>query len=120
MTTLPLIRASQLAPFVAASERLGIPTRRHLEAVHLPESSLERPGQMIARRQLWNLADRISQREGLPDFGLHAATTDPVSQLGAFGQRLGFIPERWTRCGSDDIGLHADECAFELVRCQCP
>jgi len=114
----PLIRASQVTPFLEAAERIGVPTHRHLDAVRLPEAALHAPGRMIARHQLWGLADSIAEREGIAGFGLEAATSDPVSKLGAFGGELLGEPTLAAalRRLARQIGEHSTHARFEGMR----
>ena len=115
---LPLIRASQVAPFLQAAERIGIPTRRYLDRVRLPEVALQAPGRMIARHQLWQFADVIAQREGVPGFGFEAAAIDPVGKLGAFGRQILAAPTLAVALSrlARKIGDHSTHAHFRSVR----
>ncbi len=113
---IPLVRAVQLEPFVAAAERLGIRTERYLDQVRLSGSVLERPQEMIARRQVWGFANQIEREQGLTNYGLEAATTDPIATLGAFGRQLATEPTLWMALArlAREFGRHSTHACLRL------
>jgi len=116
LNAIPLVRASQLGPFVEAAERIGVPVERHLEAARLPPGRPPEAGAMIARQQLWSFAEAVRVREGLPEFGLLAATQDPVGSLGSFGERLRAAPTLFSALHRlvREIAGHSTHASFRI------
>ena len=115
-SSVPLVRAGQLAPFVSAAERLGVRTERYLERVRLGASVLEGPQQLISRAQVWGFADQVAREQGVPDLGLEAATIDPVMTLGAFGRRLLTMPTLFMALAqlAREFGRHSTHVRFRI------
>lgn len=88
MDPVPLIRTSQLAPFVTALERVGLPLEPYLRRARLPLAWREQPNSLISERQLWKFIGEVSQREGICDLGLRATRDGQVADIGPFGLRL--------------------------------
>ncbi len=88
MKALPLIRASQLRPFVSAMERLGLPVERHLCRARLPCLWQEQTDTVVPERQLWWLLEEVTRAEGVDDFGVRSGLGSGVRDIGPFGLRL--------------------------------
>jgi AraC-like DNA-binding protein len=88
LESLPLIRASQIRPFVGALEQLGLPVERHLRRARLPLAWQERPDSLVAEQQIWWLAEEVTRAEGVGDFGVRAGVGGGVCDIGPFGLRL--------------------------------
>ncbi|MBI1284182.1 MAG: helix-turn-helix domain-containing protein [Thiobacillus sp.] len=74
----PLIRASQVRPFLAAMDCIGAPRERLLRQSKLPLLAYDDAEAVLPELFLWELADKVARNQGIEDFGLLAATHMPV------------------------------------------
>lgn len=116
MEPLPLIRASQLAPFVAALERLGLPTERHLRRARLPVGWREQPNSLISERQLWEFIEEVADKEGVHDLGARAAREGQVCDIGPFGLQLvqSITLLDALRAMTEEVEVHSSQAQFGL------
>ena len=67
MESLPLIRASQIRPFVVALEQLGLPVERHLRRARLPLAWQDRPDALVAEQLIRVLREGEQVADRQPD-----------------------------------------------------
>lgn len=118
MRAIPLIRASQLAPFASAMARLGLPEAGHLRKALLPVSWRERPDALVPEAQLWSLLEEVRLAAGVRDFGLRAGRAGQLTDIGPFGLRL---VESVTlldalHAMTKEVGDHSSHACFRLLR----
>lgn len=86
---MPMTRAAALIPPLAIARGMGVPIDRHLERAHIPLRVFEDPMLMIPRAFVGKVADSISQREGIEDFGMVAGSrVNALTDIPGFGARL--------------------------------
>jgi AraC-like DNA-binding protein len=66
---IPLSHASQLFPFLAFFEEVGVPVASALERHKLPSDILRRPAEWIGTRAMSRFAGEIASREGIDGLG---------------------------------------------------
>ena len=76
----PLVRASQIRPILAAMDRIGAPRERLLRQAKLPVLIYDDTEAVLPELFLWGLADKVARSEGIEDFGRLAAIDTPVWQ----------------------------------------
>ena len=76
----PIIRASQVRPFLAAMDHIGAPRERYLRQAKLPLHVYDDAEAILPELFLWGLVDRLVRNEGIEDFGLFVATHTPLWQ----------------------------------------
>lgn len=93
----PLIRASQVRPFLSYMDYIGVPTERYLREAKLPLQVYDDAGAVLPELFLWALVDKLVRNEGIEDFGLLAATHTPLwrSEPELIGL-LQSLPNLWT------------------------
>lgn len=74
----PLIRASQFRPFLAAMDSIGVPRERLLRESKLSRFTYDDAEAALPERFLWRLADKVARSEGIEDFGILVATQTPM------------------------------------------
>ena len=74
----PLIRASQVPPFLAAMDHIGASRERLLRESKLPLLAYDDTEAAVPDLFLWALADRVARGEGIECFGLLAAIHMPL------------------------------------------
>lgn len=88
MKAIPLIRVSNLLPFIDFLNRLGSPVERWLEEVHLSPFALDNPELLLSRYLGLTFIQKAARHEGIEHLGLLVGQKTPLSQLGNFGQLL--------------------------------
>ena len=78
--TIPLLRASQVRPFLAAIDHIGAPRERYLRQAKLPLLVYDDAEVVIPELFLWGLLDKLAHNENIEDFGLIVATHTPLCQ----------------------------------------
>jgi AraC-like DNA-binding protein len=118
LPAIPLIRASQLAPFAAAMKGLGVPEERLLNRARLPQSWRERRDDFVVEERLWSLLDEVRRVAGVHDFGLRAGRGGQVTDIGPFGLRLVESVTLLDALGAmtAEVGGHSSHARFRLVR----
>lgn len=74
----PLIRSSQVRPFLAAMDHIGAPRERFLRESKLPLLAYDDTWAAVPDLFLWALADKVARSEGIEDFGLLTAIHMPI------------------------------------------
>lgn len=77
---IPIIRASQVRPFLAAIDYIGAPRERYLRQAKLPLLVYDDAEAVLPELFLWGLVDKLVRNEGIEDFGLFVATHTPLWQ----------------------------------------
>lgn len=77
---IPLLRASQLRPVVAAMQRIGAPRERLLREAKLPLLVYEDPEAVVPELFAWDLAGKVARSQDVENFGQFAARLTPVWQ----------------------------------------
>jgi AraC-like DNA-binding protein len=118
LNALPLIRASQLAPFSRAAEALGLPLKRYLRSSRLPSAWQERPEAFVPQRQLWRLLEEVARAEGISDFGIRAGVGGTIADIGRFGARLlhSVTLSDALRAMASEVNDHSSHARFGLTR----
>jgi AraC-like DNA-binding protein len=80
----PLIRASEIRPFVAWMEAEGVPQCGYLERAGLPGDPMATPDQVVAGLPLRALLAEVARCEAGPDFGWRVGVRTDATALGAF------------------------------------
>lgn len=73
-STLPLIREAVLEPFIVAAKDVGAPVEKLLRASGLPTGISGDATLLLLEPAAWRFIQSVAHREGIPDFGLLAAT----------------------------------------------
>lgn len=84
----PLIRASNLLPFVTFLDELGGPTDRLLKELRLPREYVFDTQTICTEYQLWSFLERAARLEGIDHLGFQIACQSPIEAMGVFGQLL--------------------------------
>ena len=128
----PLIRASQARPFLAAMDHIGAPREQYLRQAKLPLFVYDDAEAVIPELFLWKLLDRLAHNEGIENFGLFVAThTPPWQSEPEFIGLLQSLPTLWialtTFCcvarqfsTADQFGIVREGDYALLHRHQCP
>ena len=77
---IPIRRASQVRPFLAAIDSIGAPRERYLRQAKLPLLVYDDAEAVLPELFLWGLVDKLVRNEGIEDFGLLVATHTPLWQ----------------------------------------
>lgn len=88
MTSIPLIRTSNLLPFVQFLDQLGTPVDRLLNEFHLPKRNIFNPLAICTQNQMWSFINKSSKLEGIENLGILVAKKSGIDDLGIFGQML--------------------------------
>ena len=88
MSPIPLIRASQLFPFLKFLNQIGSLTGKLLKQVDLPRFKVEQSNSLIPEYSVWLLIEQAAQFEGIEDFGLQVALQTEVEDVGLLGESL--------------------------------
>ncbi len=88
MTTIPLIRASQLEPFVRGLDRLDVPVAESLERARIPAEALGQPDMLIPALPLYALLGTVAESHGIADLGFRIAESTRVEEVGRIGRRV--------------------------------
>ncbi len=85
---IPLIRTSNLLPFVGFLEQIGSPVDLLLSEFYLPKEQIFDLNAICTERQMWGFLERAARLEGIEDLGLLIARESHIEDLGLFGQLL--------------------------------
>ena len=88
MSSIPLIRASQLFPFLNFLNQIGSPTTKLLRQVNLPWFSVEQSNSLIPEYSVWLFIEQAAKFERIEDFGLQVGMQTEVKDVGLFGESL--------------------------------
>ena len=88
MSSIPLIRVSQLFPFLEFLDQIGSPIEKLLRQVDLPCFNFEQSNSLIPEYSVWLLIEQAAKFEGIEDFGLQVALKTKVEDIGLLGQSL--------------------------------
>lgn len=88
MTTIPLIRASQLEPFVRGLDRLDVDVAESLERARIPADALAKPDMLIPALPLYTLLGTVAETHGIADLGFRIAEATRVEEVGRVGRRV--------------------------------
>jgi len=79
---LPVSHATQLVPYVRFLGRIGAPTERALEQVHLPAGMLSTPDCYVPTASLFGFVGQAARKEGIDDLGFRVAYAEGLGLLG--------------------------------------
>ena len=79
---LPVSHATQLVPYVRFLDRIGAPSERALEQVHLPGGLLSAPDCYVPTASLFGFVGRAARQEGIDDLGFRVAYAEGLGLLG--------------------------------------
>ena len=88
MKSIPLIRASNLLPFINFLEQLGTPVDTLLKELHIPKENIFNPLAICTENQMWSFLEKSSRLEGIENLGILIAQESTIDDLGIFGQML--------------------------------
>jgi AraC-like DNA-binding protein len=88
MKSIPLIRTSNLFPFIYFLDQVGTPVDKLLRELHLPKNNIFNPLAICTETQMWNFIDKSSKLEGIKNLGILVAQESTIDDLGIFGQIL--------------------------------
>jgi len=89
---IPLIRASQLDPFVNVLTALGSPIQALFTQAKLPRDILETPNALIPERSVWALLEKSANHEGIEGFGFLCGVQGAVTEIGDIRNWLASSP----------------------------
>ena len=117
MTTIPLIRASQLEPFVRGLDRLDLPVAESLERARIPAEALRKPDMLVPALPLYTLLGTVAETHGIADLGFRIAESSRVEEVGRVGQRVASARnlEEVLRTFVTEIRGHSTIAAFWLT-----
>ena len=92
MSPIPLIRASQLFPFLEFLNQIGSPTKKLLKQVDLPRFTVEQSNNLIPEYSVWLFLEQAASFEGIEDFGLQVGLQAKVEDVGLLGKSLLNLP----------------------------
>lgn len=82
-STIPLVRAAVLEPFVEAARQVGVPVEKMLRSAGLPAEPVDDAEQLLPELPCWRFIQLVTRKEGIPDFGLLAGNTITHQDLSA-------------------------------------
>ena len=117
MTTVPLIRASQLGPFVKGLDALHVPVAESLERARIPAEALDKPDMLIPALPLYTLLGTVAERTGIADLGFRIAESTRVDEVGRIGRRVAAARtlEEVLRTFVTEVRGHSSIAAFWLT-----
>ena len=93
---IPLLRASQLRPFIAAMRQIGAPSERYLREAKLPLLAHHDAHAVVPEVFAWNFVNKVARGEDVQDLGRFAAKVMPVWQSEpGFIHLLQSLPTLW-------------------------
>lgn len=116
--TIPLIRASQLEPFVSAASAAGLPVEVVVESAGLrPDVTLETPEALVPEYAVWDVIERCARTAGAPSFGWDVGLDTPIESIGAFGREVGAARtlREAIRLFLEAVSRHSSHARFSLV-----
>ena len=75
---IPLVRASQIRPFLSFMDHVGAPCERYLRQVKLPLLIYDNADAVLPELFLWKLVHSFERNEKIEDFGLRTALLTPL------------------------------------------
>jgi AraC-like DNA-binding protein len=78
---IPLSRTAVFLPFVDAARQIGAPVEKMLQAAGLPTLLADDPELLLPELRCWRFIEDVNRKEGVADFGLMAASTQPVQDI---------------------------------------
>ena len=116
MSNIPLIRASQLFPFLKFLNQIGSPTEKLLRRVDLPWFKVEQSNSLIPEYSVWLLIEHAAKFEGIEDFGLQVALQTKVEDVGLLGKSLLHSPTLYDILNNflNQIRWHSSDACFWL------
>ncbi|MDF1702454.1 MAG: helix-turn-helix domain-containing protein [Planctomycetota bacterium] len=117
MQSIPLIRASQLVPFVQGLGELDLPVAESLARAHIPAAALGHPDMLIPALPLYTLLGTIAEEHGIADLGFRIAQANRVEAAGRIGRRVASARtlEEVLRTFVTEIRGHSTIAAFWLM-----
>ncbi len=88
MTAIPLIRTSNLLPFINFLDTVGTPVNRLLTDLYLERENIFNPYAVCTENQMWSFLAKSARLEGIEDLGILVAQQSSIEDLGIFGQIL--------------------------------
>lgn len=85
---IPIIRLSQVIPFVRWLDLQGVSTERSLRGWGLPAKPDEAPDLFVPSRSLYGWIGATARTEGIEDFGVHVGRSSRVEDIGALGRSI--------------------------------
>jgi AraC-like DNA-binding protein len=82
---IPLIRVSNLLPFVDFLEKMGTPTEKLLRQCKLPIYALDEPNALISRHHFFTFVEKAAYQEGIPNLGFLVGKKTSLPSFGALG-----------------------------------
>lgn len=83
-----MVRAAAYWPIVPAMERIGVPVQRHMRAAHVPDEAMSSPDLLLPERPVWDLFDRVREREGIDDIGFRIGASHRVLEVPGLARPL--------------------------------
>ncbi len=88
MRTIPLIRTSNLVPFIHFLDRIGTPTHRLLTDLYIEREFIFNPHAICTENQMWSFLAKSARLEGIENLGILVAQQSNIEDLGIFGEIL--------------------------------
>ena len=118
-SSIPLIRASQAAPFADRIRASGWRAEPLLEEVGIrPDLVDEHPDALVPEYAIWDLVERCARVAGTGSFGWDAGLGTPVEQLGSFGRDVASAAtlRDALRLFLVAVGRHSSDASFSVAR----
>lgn len=115
MKKIPLIRLSQITPFVKTLDQIGLPSQKLLQKCHIPIYYEQKPNHLIPEYLVNLLVEKATQFEG-EKFGLLAAEYSEIEDLGMIGNLLSKPPTLYETLNKflDYVRWHSTDALFWL------
>ena len=116
MSSIPLIRTSQLFPFLKFLNQIGSPTEKLLKQVDLPRFKVEQSNSLIPEYSVWLLIEQAAKFEGIEDFGLQVGSLTKLEDPGLLGESLLRSPKLYDVLNNflNNIRWHSSDACFWL------
>ena len=91
MPPIPLIRTSQLFPFLKFLGQIGSPIEKILKQADIPcipWLNFEKSNSLIPEYSVWLLLEKAARLEGIEDFGLQVGMQTELADVGLLGESL--------------------------------
>ncbi|ELS00687.1 DNA-binding domain-containing protein, AraC-type [Xenococcus sp. PCC 7305] len=88
MPQIPLIRSSQISPFLRFLEQIGSPTTKILRQANIPWLDFEKSNNLIPEYSVWSLLEQAARFERSEDLGLQVAMQTDLADVGLLGESL--------------------------------
>lgn len=83
-----MVRASAYWPIVPAMKRIGVPMQQHMAATYVPDEAMSNPDLLLPERPIWDLFDRVREREGIDDIGFIVGASHRVLEIPGLAKPL--------------------------------